>query len=258
MTPIWAFFSSLLSCSLSRVQTQLFVSAAAEGAGSEERTAGDRTRRRRLNKLSCADWLPHDRGFVWGCLALVASVGPGDRLITGQEDSPPWSCRRQCTPADFLLSTSVRCRGRVWSALERRLSDVGNRPDKADHLTSDCRGDYDLRLACRSKPPIARAQPDLPFPSDVADRRRQLLVAVVKLAADACRHAVGPGSFDQHAPCQHIAGLGDAATSDAGAGRVLGRHQAEIGHQLSRIGKPSKVADLGYHGDRNHQGNPAP
>ena len=30
------------------------------------RTAGDRTRRRRLNKLSCADWLPHDRGFVSG------------------------------------------------------------------------------------------------------------------------------------------------------------------------------------------------
>ncbi len=30
------------------------------------RTAGDRTRRRRLNKLSCAGWLPHDRGFVSG------------------------------------------------------------------------------------------------------------------------------------------------------------------------------------------------
>src|SRR6266404_2326143 len=60
------FSASCLSCSLSRVQTQLFVSAAAEGAGSEERTAGDRTRRRRLNKLSCADWLPHDRGFVSG------------------------------------------------------------------------------------------------------------------------------------------------------------------------------------------------
>ena len=47
-----------------------------EGAGSEERTAGDRTRRRRLNKLSCADWLPHDRGFVSGCLALRTSIGP--------------------------------------------------------------------------------------------------------------------------------------------------------------------------------------
>ena len=41
-------------------------SAVAEEVGSEMRTAGDRTRRRRLNKLSCAGWLPHDRGFVSG------------------------------------------------------------------------------------------------------------------------------------------------------------------------------------------------
>ena len=31
--------------------------------------------RRRLSKLSCAGWIPHDRGFVLGCLGLVASVG---------------------------------------------------------------------------------------------------------------------------------------------------------------------------------------
>src|SRR5262249_6945639 len=99
------FFSSLLSCSLSRVQTQLFVSAAAEGAGSEERTAGDRTRRRRLNKLSCADWLPHDRGFVSGLPHSKDERRSGDRLITGQEGSPPRPCRRQCAPADLLLPT---------------------------------------------------------------------------------------------------------------------------------------------------------
>src|SRR5215469_1800948 len=56
--------AKLLSCSLSRVRARLFVSAGAEGAGSGVRTAGDRIRRRRFNKLSCAGWLPHDRGFV--------------------------------------------------------------------------------------------------------------------------------------------------------------------------------------------------
>jgi thiamine monophosphate synthase len=55
---------------------------------------------------------------------------------------------------------------------------------------------------------------------------------------------MGPGSFDQYAPCQHIAGLGDAATPDAGAGRMSGRHQAEIGHRLSRIGEAPKISDL--------------
>src|ERR1700756_2562229 len=102
----------LLSCSLSRVQTQLFVSAAAEGAGSEERTAGDRTRRRRLNKLSCADWLPHDRGFVSGLPRSKDERRSGDRLITGQEGSPPRPCRRQCARLDdwrelfFLFSSN--------------------------------------------------------------------------------------------------------------------------------------------------------
>jgi len=161
------------------------------------RTAGDRTRRRQLNKLSCADWLPHDRGFVLGLPRSKDGRQFGDRLITGQEDSPPRSYRRQCAPLDLLASASFPgCRPAVWSGCERGLRDVGDRPDKADHLTGDCRG---------SKPPIARTQPDLAFPSDVADRRRQLLVAVIKLAADACRHAVSPSSFYQHAPCPHIA-----------------------------------------------------
>ena len=158
-----------LTCSLSRVQTQLFVSAVAEGAGSEERTAGDRTRRRRLNKLSCADWLPHDRGFVSELPGSKDERRSGDRLITGQEGSPPRPCRRQCAPVDRPLSTSSRCGRPIGSDLERRLGDAGDSPDKADHLTGDCRGDHDLWLARRSQPPIARAQPYLPFPSDVAD-----------------------------------------------------------------------------------------
>jgi len=75
--------------------------------GSEVRTAGDRIRRRRLNKLSCAGWLPHDRGFVSGLPRSSREHRSGDRLITGQEDSPPRSCRRQCARADLLLSYRV-------------------------------------------------------------------------------------------------------------------------------------------------------
>ena len=47
------------------------------------RTAGDKTRRRRLNKLSCADWVPHDRGFVSGLPRSRVEHRSGDRLITG-------------------------------------------------------------------------------------------------------------------------------------------------------------------------------
>jgi hypothetical protein len=47
------------------------------------RTARDRTRRRRLNKLSCAGWVPHDRGSVSGLPRSRLERRSGDRLITG-------------------------------------------------------------------------------------------------------------------------------------------------------------------------------
>ena len=64
------------------------------------RTAGDRTRRRRLNKLSCAGWLPHDRSFVSGLPRSKDEHRSGDRLITGQEGSPT-----------VVLSPAVRTSG---------------------------------------------------------------------------------------------------------------------------------------------------
>jgi hypothetical protein len=72
------------------------------------RTAGDSTRRRRLNKLSCAGWLPHDRGFVSGLPHSNDERRSADRLITGQEGSPPRPCLRQCTRLDCLVRLAPR------------------------------------------------------------------------------------------------------------------------------------------------------
>ena len=76
------FFSSLFSCSLSRDGAQLFVRVSG-WCRFLMRTAGDRTRRRRLNKLSCAGWVPHDRGSVSGLPRSKVEHRSGDRLITG-------------------------------------------------------------------------------------------------------------------------------------------------------------------------------
>jgi len=98
---------------------------------------------------------------------------------------------------DLLASTSFSgCRKRSGSDCERRRRDAGDCPDEADHLASDCGRDHDLWPAGRGKPPMARAQSQLGFPGDVADRRWQLLVAVVELAADPRRHPIDPGSLD--------------------------------------------------------------
>src|SRR5579863_4801484 len=83
-----------------------------------------------------------------------------------------------------------------------------DRPEKADHLPRDCGRHDDFGLACRREPTVAGAEPDLGFPGDVADGLRKSLEPVVQLAADAGLHAIGPGPFDQDAPCKRIAGLG--------------------------------------------------
>ncbi len=52
------------------------------------RMAGDKTLRRRFNKLSCAGWIPHDRVSVSGLPRSRIEHRSGDRLITGHEGSP--------------------------------------------------------------------------------------------------------------------------------------------------------------------------
>src|SRR5918999_6561765 len=60
-----------------------------------KRLAGGEVSRRRLSKLSCAGWLPHDRGFVSGLPRSRGRASAGCRLITGDEDSPPGPAARQ-------------------------------------------------------------------------------------------------------------------------------------------------------------------
>lgn len=73
------------------------------------RTAGDKTRRRRLNKLSCADWVPHDRGSVSGLPRSRVEHRPGT-AHNRHEGSPPWSCLQQCAPGIFDLPSLVQFR----------------------------------------------------------------------------------------------------------------------------------------------------
>jgi hypothetical protein len=134
------------------------------------RTAGDKTRRRRLNKLSCAGWVPHDRGSVSGLPRSRVehrSRGPAHNRHEGSPTVvlPPAMCTSNFSISFFVGSVSA-----AWSD-ELRLCKPGDRPDEADHLAGNRGGDHDLRLAGCSEAPISRAQSDLCFPGDVSDRR---------------------------------------------------------------------------------------
>jgi hypothetical protein len=130
------------------------------------RKAGNRTRRRRLNKLSCAGWLPHDRGSVSGLPQSSGEHRSWDRLIGAQEDSPPRPCLQPCAP-DLLVGLFL-CLVQQLSS-ELWLRDAGDRPDEADHFASNGRGDHDLCLAGDDQTTISRAQSNLRFPSNVSD-----------------------------------------------------------------------------------------
>jgi hypothetical protein len=78
---------------------------------------------------------------------------------------------------------------------------------------------------------------------------RQALVAGEDFGPDPSRQAIGPASLDKHPSGSRVSGLGDAAARRLCAGRSLAGRQAEIGHDLTRIGKTMEVADLGHQGD---------
>jgi hypothetical protein len=96
----------------------------------------------------------------------------------------------------------------VSSGCERRLSDAGDCPDKADHFAGDRGGDHDLRLAGRSQTAIPRAQPQLGFPGERADCPGLALLPQQQLAAEPCWEAVGPSRLDQQPAGRSVARFG--------------------------------------------------
>src|SRR6266566_1895899 len=96
----------------------------------------------------------------------------------------------------------------------------GDRPDEARQLAGDRSGDDIGRLGGPGEPAIARTQPDLRLPGDVADGPRLVLLPQQQLAAEPSREAVAPGRPDQQPASRSIAGLGDTAAFDARAARM--------------------------------------
>jgi hypothetical protein len=108
----------------------------------------------------------------------------------------------------------MRSRGFYRSARRRRHAS-GDGPDKACQLTGDCGSDDVGRFAAAGKFAIARTQPQLRFPGDLANRLGLSLLPEQQLTADPGREAVTPGRLDQQSTGGAVAGLGEAAAFDA-------------------------------------------
>src|SRR5215471_5910491 len=62
--------------------------------------------------------------------------------------------------------------------LDRWLGEAGDRPNKADHFAGDRGGGHNAGLAQCGQPAVPRTQPDLRFPCNIANLRRQWLETV--------------------------------------------------------------------------------
>lgn len=147
------------------------------------------------------------------------------------------------------------CQALLWfesSALLRRhrrgrdaARDV---PDEAGELTRDGHHDLVGGQASRGEPAVPLAQAQLRTPSDVGDGLGKLGLASGDDRADAGRVSVVVRHLHQHAPRSAVAGLGDRTLALAGAAGVFAGHQAEVGHELARVGEAVEVLDLGGDG----------
>src|ERR1700679_2680248 len=122
-----------------------------------------------------------------------------------------------------------------WSPMDsgrHRSSDLlTDSPDESGKLTGKRSDDNRRLLASRNHSSIASAEPGLCLPCDVADALRQADEDLRLLLGDAGRIAIAPCGFDQHPASFPVAGLGDAAATDASAAGVFRWNKAEIAHQ---------------------------
>src|SRR5712691_6743407 len=160
------------------------------------------------------------------CLGLETRVGSAIRQIVDARvlltaTAPPALPGRSVLDGSLAppLDAVTRCRRSAC----RRHHMPSDGPDKARQFAGDRGGDEIGRLASPGEPAKARAQPHLPLPGDVADRFGLVLLPQQQLAAEPGREAVAPCRLDQEPAGRSVAGLGDAAASDARAARMFGR-----------------------------------
>src|SRR5260370_22483152 len=144
------------------------------------------------------------------CLGLATCVGSVIRRIVDARvlltaTMPPALPGRSVLDGSLAppLDAITRC---VRSAC-RRHHLPGDGPNEARQLAGDRGGDDIGRLAGPGQPAIARAQPHLPLPGDIADRLRLVLLAQHQLAAEPSGKQVAPSRPDRHAAARALARL---------------------------------------------------
>lgn len=128
--------------------------------------------------------------------------------------------------------------GSSWFELE------GDGPEEGSEFPGDGDdGDGWFFAAC-DHGTVSATKAALSFPSDIADGFWQGLDLAEFPGTEAGWMDVGPSAFDEASSGTVIAGLGDTVAVDVVAGRSFGGREAEISHELARVLKAPRIADL--------------
>src|ERR1039457_7664899 len=110
----------------------------------------------------------------------------------------------------------------------RRFGLDSDRPDEAQQLSCNRRHDLPLLLAGAQHRHITLVQSMLCLPGYFGDLCRNPLVPFAQLFPDAGQVSIAPGRFDHDSSEVGVAGLGDAASSNALATGVFARKHSAI------------------------------
>src|SRR6202049_1486853 len=143
------------------------------------------------------------------CLGLGTCVGSaipriGDARVLRTAALPP--ALPGLSVSDVSLAPPLDAITRYLRSACRRHHLPGDGPNEAGQLACDRGGDDIGRLAGPGEPSIARAQPNLPLPGDVADRLRLVLLPQQQLAAEPSGKTVAP--LERGPPCANGMSIG--------------------------------------------------
>ena len=170
------------------------------------RSAGWSTR----GQLICAGWVPHDRVFVGAGGWSRVERRPGGLLIGSSPVALALPSALTTPVGIVVVSSTARLQHRPASS---RATATAVTVERLPRSSSRC------QRWCRRVAGV----------SAVPDHRGVGLLAAQQLAAGPKRPAVMPGRFHQQPPGVRVAGLRDPALAAALAGRVLARHQPQVG-----------------------------
>jgi hypothetical protein len=98
---------------------------------------------------------------------------------------------------------------------------------------------------------LALRKPDLGLPADVLDTFRLLFEPPLQMPTHLGRIALGPGAFDERAPCVGMPGFRDCPLPAPRTRGICRGNQPQARHELTGVLEACESSEFGHRGHRH-------